>query len=84
MGGSAVDEDDQHGDGPLAASRYPSCRSDVAADGAASRLSFSSLYSIGSALYANTRGPSRSARSSVVGSEPDGAPARRAPRRAPR
>ncbi|KAH8732244.1 histidine phosphatase superfamily-domain-containing protein [Phaeosphaeriaceae sp. PMI808] len=42
------------------------------------RLSFSSLYSIGSALYANTRGHNWSGRSSVAGSEPevkmDGAP----------
>ncbi|KAF2032340.1 hypothetical protein EK21DRAFT_98995 [Setomelanomma holmii] len=33
------------------------------------RLSFSSLYSIGSAIYANTRGHSWSGRSSVAGSE---------------
>jgi inositol hexakisphosphate/diphosphoinositol-pentakisphosphate kinase len=72
--GSAIDED---GDAtPLAASRYPSSlseaksRSDV--DAAENRLSFSSLYSIGSAIYANTRGHSWSGRSSVVGSEPDG------------
>ncbi|KAJ4395102.1 inositol hexakisphosphate and diphosphoinositol-pentakisphosphate kinase [Didymella pomorum] len=71
--GSAIDED---GDAtPLAASRYPSSlseaksRSDV--DAAENRLSFSSLYSIGSAIYANTRGHSWSGRSSVVGSEPD-------------
>ncbi|KAF2828727.1 hypothetical protein CC86DRAFT_347162 [Ophiobolus disseminans] len=42
------------------------------------RLSFSSLYSIGSAIYANTRGHSWSGRSSVAGSESevkiDGAP----------
>ena len=37
------------------------------------RLSFSSLYSIGSAIYANTRGHSWSGRSSVAGSsEPEG------------
>lgn len=72
--GSAIDED---GDAtPLAASRYPSSlseaksRSDVEA--AEKRLSFSSLYSIGSAIYANTRGHSWSGRSSIVGSEPDG------------
>lgn len=74
--GSAIDED---GDAtPLAASRHPSSlseaksRSDV--DAAENRLSFSSLYSIGSAIYANTRGHSWSGRSSVVGSEPDGRP----------
>jgi inositol hexakisphosphate/diphosphoinositol-pentakisphosphate kinase len=36
------------------------------------RLSFSSLYSIGSAIYANTRGHSWSGRSSIAGSEPEG------------
>lgn len=72
---SAIDEDVDAT--PLAASRYPSSlseaksRSDVEAE---QRLSFSSLYSIGSAIYANTRGPSMSGRSSVVGSEPDGVP----------
>ncbi|KAF2632449.1 hypothetical protein BU25DRAFT_406976 [Macroventuria anomochaeta] len=74
MSGSAVDEDVDAT--PLAASRYPSSlseaksRSDVEAE---NRLSFPSLYSIGSALYANTRRHSRSGRSSVVGSEADGA-----------
>lgn len=71
--GSAIDEDVDVT--PLAASRYPSSlseaksRSDVEAE---QRLSFSSLYSIGSAIYANKRGHSWSGRSSVVGSEPDG------------
>lgn len=75
MSGSAIDEEDHDVDAtPLASSRYPSCRSDVAADGPDKRLSFSSLYSIGSAIYANTRGPSWSGRSSVVGSEPDSPP----------
>lgn len=36
------------------------------------RLSFSSLYSIGSAIYANTRGHSWSGRSSLAGSEFEG------------
>jgi inositol hexakisphosphate/diphosphoinositol-pentakisphosphate kinase len=36
------------------------------------RLSFSSLYSIGSAIYANTRGHSWSGRSSLAGSESEG------------
>jgi inositol hexakisphosphate/diphosphoinositol-pentakisphosphate kinase len=36
------------------------------------RLSFSSLYSLGSAIYANTRGHSWSGRSSVAGSESEG------------
>jgi inositol hexakisphosphate/diphosphoinositol-pentakisphosphate kinase len=36
------------------------------------RLSFSSLYSIGSAIFANTRGHSWSGRSSVAGSESEG------------
>lgn len=36
------------------------------------RLSFSSLYSIGSAIYANTRGHSWSGKSSVAGSESEG------------
>ena len=77
---------------PLAGGRYPSAfalasslssseantksRSDV--DSAEKRLSFSSLYSIGSAIYANTRGHSWSGRSSVVGSEPDCQSSRRA------
>lgn len=53
-------------------------RSDV--DGAESnRLSFSSLYSIGSAIFANNRGHSWSGRSSVVGSEPEGALSDEAP-----
>ena len=75
MNGSAIDEDVDAT--PLAAARLPSSlseaksRSDV--DCAENRLSFSSLYSIGSAIYANTRGHSWSGRSSVVGSEPDGA-----------
>ncbi|KAF1355658.1 hypothetical protein EJ07DRAFT_131636 [Lizonia empirigonia] len=70
--GSAVEDDVDAT--PLAPARYPSSlseaksRSDVEAE---KRLSFSSLYSIGSALYANTRGHSWSARSSIVGSEPD-------------
>ena len=41
-----------------------------------SRLSFSSLYSIGSAIFTNNRGPNRSSRSSVVISEPEGASTR--------
>lgn len=71
--GSAIEEDVDAT--PLAAARYPSSltdaksRSDV--ESADNRLSFSSLYSIGSAIYANTRGHSWSGRSSVVGSEPD-------------
>jgi inositol hexakisphosphate/diphosphoinositol-pentakisphosphate kinase len=36
------------------------------------RLSFSSLYSIGSAIYANTRSHNWSGRSSIAGSEPEG------------
>ena len=40
------------------------------------RLSFSSLYSIGSAIYANTRGHSWSGRSSVAGSESEGTSSR--------
>ena len=47
-------------------------RSDV--DGAEShRLSFSSLYSIGSAIFANNRGHSWSGRNSIAGLEPEGA-----------
>lgn len=86
VGGSAIDEEFEDKDvdatataTPLAGARYPSAlasslseaksRSDV--DSAEKRLSFSSLYSIGSAIYANTRGHSWSGRSSVVGSEPD-------------
>ncbi|KAF2997562.1 hypothetical protein E8E13_001197 [Curvularia kusanoi] len=78
MSGSAIDEEDKDIDAtPLAGARYPSSlseaksRSDV--DSAENRLSFSSLYSIGSAIYANTRGHSWSGRSSIVGSgsEPD-------------
>lgn len=43
-------------------------------DGAEShRLSFSSLYSIGSALFANNRGHGWSGRSSIVALEPEGA-----------
>lgn len=76
--GSAILEDDDAEATPLAAPRYPSSlsgansRSDVDA-AAENRLSFSSLYSIGEAIYANTRGHSWSGRSSIVGSEPDGA-----------
>jgi inositol hexakisphosphate/diphosphoinositol-pentakisphosphate kinase len=82
IGGSAIDEEFEDKDvdaTPLAGARYPSAlasslseaksRSDV--DSAEKRLSFSSLYSIGSAIYANTRGHSWSGRSSVVGSEPE-------------
>lgn len=78
--GSAVEDEVEAA--PLAPGRYPSSlseaksRSDVEAE---KRLSFSSLYSIGSALYANTRGHSWSARSSIVGSEPDGASCPAAP-----
>ncbi|KAJ4377634.1 inositol hexakisphosphate and diphosphoinositol-pentakisphosphate kinase [Neocucurbitaria cava] len=47
-------------------------RSDVdGADSNRNRLSFSSLYSIGSAIFANNRGHSWSGRSSVVGLEPE-------------
>ncbi|KAF1842460.1 uncharacterized protein K460DRAFT_293494 [Cucurbitaria berberidis CBS 394.84] len=47
-------------------------RSDVDATPADShRLSFSSLYSIGSAIFANNRGNNWSGRSSLVGSEPE-------------
>jgi hypothetical protein len=73
--GSAVYDDDVDST-PLAAVRNPLAlseargRSDVEAE---NRLSFSSLCSIGSALYAHTRGPNWSARNSVVGSEPEGA-----------
>ncbi|KZM26978.1 acid phosphatase [Ascochyta rabiei] len=45
-------------------------RSDVE-ENRSRHLSFSSLYSLGSAIYANTRGPSWSGRSSLIGSEPD-------------
>jgi inositol hexakisphosphate/diphosphoinositol-pentakisphosphate kinase len=45
-------------------------RSDV--DAESKRLSFSSLYSLGSAIYANTRGHSWSGRSSLAGSEAEG------------
>lgn len=81
---SAIDDDVDAT--PLAPARYPSSlseaksRPDVEAE---NRLSFSSLYSIGSAIYANTRGHSWSARSSVVGSEPDGAHARARPSNCP-
>lgn len=79
MSGSAIDEEDKDSCDatPLAGARYPSSlseaksRSDVDCASAENRLSFSSLYSIGSAIYANTRGHSWSGRSSVVGSEPD-------------
>jgi hypothetical protein len=68
--GSAIDEDDVDTT-PLAAVRNPLAlseargRSDVEAE---NRLSFSSLCSIGSAIYTHTR-PSWSARNSLVGSE---------------
>ncbi|KAJ4338995.1 inositol hexakisphosphate and diphosphoinositol-pentakisphosphate kinase [Ascochyta clinopodiicola] len=75
----AVD-DEQTDATPLAAARYPlslslseaKSRSDVE-ENRSRHLSFSSLYSIGSAIYANTRGHSWSGRSSLMGSEPDGA-----------
>lgn len=72
-----IDEDsDASATTPLAPSRYPSSLSEARSwsdvDAAENRLSFSSLYSFGSAIYANTRGHSWSARSSLVGSEPDG------------
>lgn len=51
---------------------FRSPRSDVDADN--KRLSFSSLYSLGSAIYANTRGHSWSGRSSLAGSETEGTP----------
>jgi hypothetical protein len=74
--GSAIDEDDVDTT-PLAAVRNPLAlseargRSDVEAE---NRLSFSSLCSIGSAIYTHTR-PSWSARNSLVGSELEGATA---------
>jgi inositol hexakisphosphate/diphosphoinositol-pentakisphosphate kinase len=47
-------------------------RTDVDTAAENKRLSFSSLYSIGSAIFANNRGHSWSGRSSIAGSESEG------------
>lgn len=81
--GSAIDEADatptlegtRGGPAPVNPLLLPEAFRQPRSDGDApepNRLSFSSLYSIGSAIFANNRGHSWSGRSSLAGSESEG------------